>query len=203
MSFLRDLSSLHNDKQKAIQEAEKQLVSNIHLMMEETDNYEESLYEAAENIIGAIFAMIKNDKDPSAKMGTSHTQKDKSSYYDQLGMFLAAMQATIDVGEKQSDEKQNVLASTLDDANFKPDDSAFKKLLVVGDKYKAGKAYFTWSQKFDDYARALAVKSTEPQAFEKIKSDLSKEIQLLMSKFQQVSAKLQRAGSSNQQVAVN
>lgn len=197
MSFLRDLNNLHTEKQQALLVIEDQLNAGLDVLMEVTDIHEESLYEAAENVIGAIYAMVKNDKDPSTKLGTSAAQKDKSSYYDQLGMFLAALAATVAVGEKQSDDKQNVLASTLDDANFKADDPAFKKLLIVGDKFKAGKVYFDWSQKFDDYARALSNKSSNPQEFEKIKTSLGKEIQLLMTQFQQISAKLKRAGSSD------
>lgn len=197
MSFLRELSKIYNQKQQAISIVEDTFKAGLDTLMEVSDIHEESLYEAAENVIGAMYAMVKNDKDPATKMGTSNQQKDKSQYYDQLGMFLAALEATVAIGEKQSDDKQSVLAATLDDANFKPMDPAFKKLLIVGDKFKGGKVYFAWSQKFDDFARALANKSAEPQIYEKEKTDLGKDIQLLMTKFQQVSAKLQRAGSSN------
>lgn len=193
MSFLQELTQLHQNNLREASELSQSLVEGVNSLVDALDIHDETLVEAAENVAGTIYAMVKNDKDPIAALGSSKAQTALNDYHDQLGKFMAALQATIEVGLKQTDDKQSVLAATLDDANFKPEDSAFKKLLVVGDKFKAGKAYFQWSQKFDDYTRALETKSND---LNQIKANLGKEIQQVINQFRQVNGKLNRGSET-------
>lgn len=190
MSFLNQLDQLYENKLQSLQETEQHFVQNVDILCESTDIYEERIDEAAANVLGAIYAMVNADKDPTKTLGTSRAANAKSNYLDQLGKFIAAIQATIDQSSKQTADKQNTLSRVLNAAQFKPEDPAFKKLITVGDTYRAGKVYFVWREKFDDYLRALAAKKDQPQEYEKVKSELAKEIQKIAIKFEKVSGKL-------------
>jgi hypothetical protein len=204
MSFFNDLDAVYDEKQKTLTEMDKTFTDGINTLTATSDIFEERIDEAAANVISTIYAMIKNDKNPVDKLGTSTNATDKNTYLDQLGKFFAAIEAAVEVGPKQPEQKQTALSRVLDAAQFNPDDAAFKKLLILGDAYKSGKVYFTWREKIDDYVRALAVKSGSPQEYEKIKNELGKEIQLLATKFQQASGKLARVpGKENAPATAN
>lgn len=196
MSFFNDLDAAYAKKQKQLNEIDETFKSGINVLVETADIFEEKIDEAAANVISTIYAMIKNDKNPVDKLGTTNVSAEKNKHLDQLGKFLAAIEAAVDVGPKQPEQKQTALSRILDAAQFDQADAAFKKLLIVGDAYKSGKVFFTWREKIDDYVRALAIKADSPQEFEKIKNELGKEIQQLANKFQQASGKLARIPSA-------